>query len=144
MNLTFPIFILLQAEFLCMGNIDEEGAHAVVQLIQKNFLNEARPLDLEEMQKTYSLRAPSKVEIEKIFGVQTENTAASLVLQEVACSETEENSSVEYILQTGSQHEMGFEGVALLELIGSIAYNSAFNELRTKQQLGKFNISRSQ
>jgi len=126
----------LSAEFLCMGNIDEEGAHSVAQVIQKNFLNDARPLDLDEIPKTYSLRIPSKTETERIFGIEIENGASPLVLQEVACSETEENSSVEYILQTGSQHEMGYEGVALLELIGHIAYNSAFSELRTKQQLG--------
>jgi len=126
----------LSAEFLCMGNIDKEGALKVVQLIQKNFLNDARPLNLEEIPKTFSLKIPSKRETAKIFGVDIEDVAGPLVLQDVAHSETEENCSVEYILQTHAQHEMGFEGVALLELITHIAYNSAFSELRTKQQLG--------
>jgi len=39
-------------------------------------------------------------------------------------------------MQTSSSTELGYEGLAIQELIGSMAYNSAFNQLRTKEQLG--------
>ena len=59
-----------------------------------------------------------------------------LKVQEVVSSDAEENHAVELILQTASQYQLGNEGVALLELIGHMAYNSAFDQLRTKEQLG--------
>lgn len=40
------------------------------------------------------------------------------------------------MMQTASSTELGFEGLAIQELVGSMAYNSAFNQLRTKEQLG--------
>jgi len=126
----------LSAELLCMGNIDENGAHKVVQLIRDRFLNQARPLELEEIPKTFSLKIPTMEESVRIFGNRIENTTIPIVLQEVAYSETEENNCVEFIIQTGSQHEMGVEGVALLNLISHIAETSAFDQLRTKEQLG--------
>jgi hypothetical protein len=39
-------------------------------------------------------------------------------------------------MQTASNYELGYEGLAIQELIGHMAYNSAFNQLRTKEQLG--------
>ena len=44
---------------------------------------------------------------------------------------------MELNLQVGSEYQLGYEGVAMLELIGHMAYNSAYNQLRTKEQLGK-------
>jgi len=39
------------------------------------------------------------------------------------------------MMQSMSNYELGYEGLAIQELIGSIAYNSAFNQLCTKEQL---------
>ena len=120
-----------------MGNIDEEGAHNVVKLINDHFLKQSRPLEHEERPKLLSHRLPTKKDAGRIFGVDMEDSVTSLILQEMAHSESEENCSVEHILQTQAQHEMGYEGVALMELMGHIAYNSAYDQLRTKEQLGK-------
>ena len=43
---------------------------------------------------------------------------------------------VELLMQTASSYELGYEGLAIQEVISSMAYNSAFNQLRTKEQLG--------
>jgi hypothetical protein len=119
-----------------MGNIKEEGAHEVVKLIEDNFLREARPLLHEEIPQLRSMKMPTREEAARIFGPDIEDIKIPLVQEQVAYSESEENSAVEVTMQCGSEHEMGYEGVATLELIGQIAYNSAYNQLRTIEQLG--------
>lgn len=39
-------------------------------------------------------------------------------------------------LQAGSDLSLGYEGIGILDLIGHIAYSSAYNQLRTREQLG--------
>jgi insulysin len=126
----------LSATFLCMGNINEEGARNVVKLINDHFLHNARPLQPEEIPKLRSLKVPTKEEAVKIFGPEVGSRSIPLILEEIAHSEAEENSAVEVILQADCEHEMGYEGVAIMELIGQMAYTSAYTQLRTKEQLG--------
>merc|ERR1719253_861384 len=38
--------------------------------------------------------------------------------------------------QFGSDLSLGYEGIGILNLIGHLAYSSAYNQLRTKEQLG--------
>ncbi len=124
-----------------MGNINEAGAQNVVDLIDKNFLNQARPLEYEEIPRLRSLKIPTKAQAQRIFGEEVGERSIPIVLEEVAYSESEENHAVEIILQAGAEHELGYEGIALIELISQMAYNSAYNQLRTKEQLGKFSFS---
>ncbi len=119
-----------------MGNINEDGAHDVVKLIENNFLREARPLSHEEIPQLRSTKMPTKAEAVRMFGSEVAEMKIPLVQEEVAYSESEENHAVEISLQCGAEYEMGYEGVAVLELIGQIAYNSAYNQLRTQEQLG--------
>jgi len=87
----------------------------------------------ERTKSSRSLRMPSKAEV---YGVPPESSELPLIIEAVAHSEDEENNSVELMMQTSSSTELGYEGLAIQELIGSMAYNSAFNQLRTKEQLG--------
>lgn len=122
--------------FLIMGNVNEQGAKDIVQLIDDNFLSKARPLEHEEVPRLYSLKMPTKKEAERIFGTEVREKSIPVIIEEVAHSETEENHAIEIILQAGGEHELGYEGIAILELIGQMAYHSAYNQLRTKEQLG--------
>ncbi len=119
-----------------MGNINEKEALDAMNLLDNHFLSKARPLHLEEMPKLRSLKMPTRAEATRIFGEDVKDAKIPLVLEEVAHSGSEENHAVEVILQVGSEHELGYEGIGILELIGQIAYNSAYNQLRTKEQLG--------
>jgi hypothetical protein len=119
-----------------MGNINEQGAHDVVKLIEQNFLHQARPLSFEEIPKLRSMKMPTKEEAVRIFGPAVQNMSIPLKIEEMTYSASEENHAVEVILQCGAEYEMGYQGVALLELIGQMAYNSAYNTLRTQEQLG--------
>ena len=119
-----------------MGNIDEAGALEVVDSIKEQFLADSRPLQNEEMPRLLSLKLPTRDEAIQIFGEGVKSSPIPMVLEDVVTSESEENHAVEVILQVGSDHDLGYEGIAIIELIGHIAYNSAFNQLRTKEQLG--------
>eukprot|EP01083_Nonionella_stella_P261451 890218_1 len=88
------------------------------------------------MPKLRSLKMPTKEEAIRIFGPEVKDSKIPIVLEELAYSDSEENHAVEVILQVGAEHELGFEGIGVIELIGQIAYNSAYNQLRTKEQLG--------
>lgn len=121
-----------------MGNVNEEGAQNVAQLIKDNFISKARPLEHEEIPRLRSLKMPTKKEAERIFGPEVGKNSIPVIVEEVAKSKSEENHAVEIILQAGAEHELGYEGVAVIELITQIAYNSAYNQLRTKEQLGKY------
>merc|ERR1712071_280109 len=72
---------------------------------------------------------PNRSEAAQIFGSSTDTSEVPLVYEAVAHSDSEENNSVELMMQTASSTELGFEGLAIQELVGSMAYNSAFNQL---------------
>lgn len=124
-----------KAVSLCIGNIDEKGSREVSEVISNHFLKK-RPLVDDETPRFRSLRMPNRAEATKIFGSSTDTSEVPLVYEAVAHSDSEENNSVELMMQTASSTELGYEGLAIQELIGSMAYNSAFNQLRTKEQLG--------
>lgn len=119
---------------LCIGNIDEKESRDVGEVIQRHFLRK-RPLLDDETPHFRSLILPTKQETDRIFG-SVANAEVSVVYEALAHSESEENNSVELMMQTASNFELGDEGLAIQEVITSIAYNSAFNQLRTKEQLG--------
>ena len=123
---------------LAMGNINEEGAQNVAQLMKDNFLSKARPLEHEEIPHLRSHKMPTKKEAERIFGSEVGSKSIPVIVEDVAASKSEENHAVEIITQAGAEHELGYEGVAVIELITQIAYNSAYNQLRTKEQLGTY------
>ena len=125
-----------QTTLLCMGNINEEEAKEVEQIINSRFLERSRPLEEDEIPVFRSMKLPTKDEASVIFGTDMTSSSFPVIYEEVALSESEENSSVEVLLQTDSEYVLGYEGVAILELIGYMAYNSAFSQLRTKEQLG--------
>ncbi|KAL9185105.1 hypothetical protein ACHAXT_002882, partial [Thalassiosira profunda] len=124
-----------KAVSLCIGNIDEEGSKEVEKVISSHFLSK-RPLIDDATPRFRTLRMPTKAEAAKIFGSPTEVSEVPVITEAVAHSEDEENNAVELYMQTASSYELGYEGLAIQELIGSMAYNSAFNQLRTKEQLG--------
>lgn len=124
-----------KAVSLCIGNIDEKGSQEVANLISDHFLKK-RPLKDDETPRFQTLKMPNQSEARKIFGAETEASELPIVYQAVAHSESEENNSVELYMQTASSFELGYEGLAVAEVINSMAYNSAFNQLRTKEQLG--------
>ena len=99
------------------------------------FLKQSRPLLDVETPIFRSLKFPTRDEARTIFGPTT-SRSVPLVYQELAHSPSEENNAVELVLQAGCDFELGYEGVALLELIAYMAYNSAFTQLRTVEQLG--------
>eukprot|EP00584_Thalassiosira_punctigera_P019071 CAMPEP_0172574708 /NCGR_PEP_ID=MMETSP1067-20121228/136839_1 /TAXON_ID=265564 ORGANISM="Thalassiosira punctigera, Strain Tpunct2005C2" /NCGR_SAMPLE_ID=MMETSP1067 /ASSEMBLY_ACC=CAM_ASM_000444 /LENGTH=1227 /DNA_ID=CAMNT_0013367341 /DNA_START=363 /DNA_END=4046 /DNA_ORIENTATION=- len=129
------LFGRTKANSLCIGNIDEKGSQEVADVISNHFLKK-RPLIDDEIPRFRSLKMPNKEEAKKIFGAATDVSEVPVVIEGVAHSESEENNAVELLMQTASSYELGYEGLAIQEVIGSMAYNSAFNQLRTKEQLG--------
>jgi insulysin len=119
---------------LCIGNINEKESKDVAELIQRHFLRK-RPLLDDETPRFRSLVLPTNQEASRIFGVVA-STKVPVIYEALAHSESEENNAVELMMQTTSSFELGYEGLAIQELISSMAYNSAFNQLRTKEQLG--------
>lgn len=126
----------LKCEALCMGNIDEQGSFEVASMIDKQLLGSVRPLSEVETPRFRSLKLPTREEAIAIFGPDVATRPIPLVYQELAYSPTEENNAVELIFQVGCELELGYEGMALLDLLTHIAYGSVFNQLRTKEQLG--------
>jgi secreted Zn-dependent insulinase-like peptidase len=124
-----------KAVSVSIGNIDEKGAHEVEEVISKHFLKK-RPLLDDELPTFRSLKMPNRAEVTKIYGSAPESTEVPLIIEAVAHSEDEENNSLELFIQTASSYELGYEGLVIQELLGSMAYNSAFTQLRTKEQLG--------
>lgn len=106
-------------------------------MVDKVFLKQSRPLLDVETPVFRSMKFPTRDESKAIFGPNTDSSRSTpLVYQELAYSESEENNAVELVLQAGCDLELGYEGVAILELIAHMAYNSAFHQLRTVEQLG--------
>ena len=81
------------------------------------------------------MKIPTKKEAETIFGPDVDQTVP-LVFQAVATSPSEENNAIELHFQIGCDFSLGYRGVAVIDLISHLAYNSAYNQLRTKEQLG--------
>lgn len=104
--------------------------------MDKVFLKQSRPLLDVETPILRSLKFPTVEESKAIFGPTDDSRSTPLVYQELSYNESEENNAVELVLQAGCDFELGYEGVAILELISHMAYNSAFNQLRTVEQLG--------
>lgn len=129
-----------------MGNINEAGAREVADVIERHFLQPAgtaakgggswRPLTEEEYPQFRSHRLPTKAEAVKLFGSEVGDLSIPLKIEQVAHSESEANNAIQVVLQVGSEHELGYEGTGVLELLSYVAYNSAYNMLRTKEQLG--------
>jgi insulysin len=126
----------VQCEALCMGNIDEAGARVVAEVIDRHFLATSRGLCEAEMPRFRSMMLPDRETAQRIFGEAVKERPYPVVYQDIAFSETEANNAVEVILQAGCEFDLGYEGVAILDLITHMAYNSAYNQLRTKEQLG--------
>lgn len=126
----------VKCEALCMGNISEKEAHEVANVLSRHFLDASRTLTDGETPSFRSMKLPTRDEAVVIFGPEVNDRPVPLVYQELAFTETEENNAVEYILQAGCELDLGYEGLAVLDLLTHMAYNSAFSMLRTKEQLG--------
>mmetsp|Transcript_19053 Transcript_19053/g.53095 ORF Transcript_19053/g.53095 Transcript_19053/m.53095 type:complete len:1203 (+) Transcript_19053:242-3850(+) len=126
----------LNAHAACIGNIDEKGTKEVVDVINRVFIDKSRPLNFAETPGFRSMKLPTRAEAETIFGPEVTEELIPVKYQELASSPSEENNSVEFTLQFGSDSSLGYEGIGILDLIGHLAYSSAYNQLRTKEQLG--------
>ncbi|KAI2497496.1 hypothetical protein MHU86_16998 [Fragilaria crotonensis] len=126
----------LKAEALCIGNINKKEALEIAAVIDERFLKDSRPLLEVEIPVFRAMKLPTAEEAMVIFGSESASRIAPVVYQEVVFSESEENNALELSLQAGCDHELGYEGVAVLDMISHLAYNSAFSQLRTKEQLG--------
>lgn len=126
----------LKANALCIGNIDEKGAQHVTDVVAQHFLNPSRPLHDAESPKFKSMKLPTKEEAISIFGREITTKTIPVKYQELAFSQSEENNAVEVTLQAGCDSTLTYEGIGILDLITNMAYNSAYNQLRTKEQLG--------
>lgn len=120
-----------------MGNANETDAHQLVAVLQNHILKNCLPLSEDEIPRFRSNQLPTKVEALSLFkGFNPDQSLHSLILEDVAVSKDENNNAVEITLQVSSDYKLGFVGLAVLELICHLAYPSAFNKLRTQEQLG--------
>jgi len=126
----------LKAESLIIGNIDEESAQKIADVVDSHFLAPSRPLLDNEVPSFRSMKLPTNAEAIAIFGASVADKTSPIVYQEIAYSESEDNSAIELILQAGCDFTLGYEGVAIIDLLSHMAYSSAYNQLRTKEQLG--------
>ena len=126
----------LKAQAMCIGNIDEKGTTEVIDVINKAFVDKSRTLNFAETPKFKSMKLPTVAEAEGIFGPEILSEKIPVKYQELAVSPSEENNAVEMTFQFGWDSDLGYEGIGILDLIGSFAYSSAYNQLRTKEQLG--------
>ena len=125
----------VKCEALCMGNVNSEEALRLSTVLDRSFLQRSMSLSDVEIPEFRSMKLPTKEEAHNMFGAPLDRPFP-LVYQELAYSESEENNAVELILQVGSEYELGYDGLAIFDLIAHVAYNSAFAQLRTKEQLG--------
>lgn len=108
----------------------------VLDVIDQHFLKPSRKLNDVEAPKFKSIMMPTREEAIAIFGDGVSEESFPLKYQELAASASEENNAVEVTLQTGSEFSLGYEGIAIMDLLSHMAYNSAYTQLRTKEQLG--------
>jgi len=125
-----------KAGLLCMGNINEKETKKVESIINARFLDRSLPLGEYEIPVFASKKLPTNSEASLIFGTDTSLSTIPTIYEEVAFNEHEENNAIQILLQTEHDHVLGFEGLAILDLIGYMAHDSAFSQLRTKEQLG--------
>jgi len=126
----------LKAEAICIGNIDEKGTTEVIDVINRVFIEKSRPLNFAESPTFKSKKLPTVAESKLIFGSENTKDFIPIKYQELASTPSEENNAVEMTFQFGSDLSLGYEGIGILDLIGHLAYSSAYNQLRTKEQLG--------
>ena len=107
-----------------------------MDVIDHHFLDRGRPLNDAEVPSFRSLKLPTRTEAIEIFGPAMANRTIPVKYQELAASASEENNAVEVTWQVGCDETLGYEGVGILDLISHLAYNSAYNQLRTQEQLG--------
>jgi insulysin len=126
----------LKAESIIMGNINADSAMKIADVVDSRFLAPSRPLLDIEVPTFRSMKLPTTAEAAAIFGESVAQKTSPIVFQELVFSESEESNAIELTLQAGCDWTLGYEGVALLDLISHMAYSSAYNQLRTKEQLG--------
>jgi len=126
----------LKVEGLCIGNIDEVGTTEVIDVINRVFVEKSRPLNFAESLSFRSMKLPTIAEAKHVFGSEFTNELIPVKYQELASSPSEENNAVEMTFQFGSESSLGYEGIGILNFISHLAYSSAYNQLRTKEQLG--------
>jgi len=121
------------AETLCMGNVDAEGARQIGEIVEERFVRRALPLSDAERPNFKSFVLPTEEEARRIYG---DGCRYPLALEEVAAGAQEDNNAVEFMLQMGCDHTLQLSGTAILILLGHLGQSSAFEQLRTKEQLG--------
>ena len=126
----------VKCEAICMGNVNENEAQNVANVLERHFLANAQTLSDIEIPSFRSMKLPTKEEAIALFGPDVASHSVPFRYQELAYTETEENNAIEFILQAGCELDLGYEGIAVLDLITHMAFNSAFGMLRTKEQLG--------
>lgn len=126
----------LKVDILCMGNIDENGALQVKDVVSRHFLDRSQALLDAELPRFRSFQFPTVEEAQSIFGATIRKESIPIKFLELAYSDSEENNAVEVTFQAGTEFTLGYEGVSILFLLAQLARNSAYNQLRTKEQLG--------
>jgi len=127
-----------RVEALYGGNVDAEESNVVADIVKEYFLNE-KCLGDEEVPRFRSMKLPTKDDLQKIQWKgrsNDEEVRFPLVYEELAQGVSENNNAVEMYLQIGSEIDLGYEGVGIVDIIGNMAYTSAFQTLRTQEQLG--------
>lgn len=122
-------------EAICMGNADTDDAMKFVELVERNFLEQSIGVCDEEVPRFRSIKIPTYAEAIRMFG-GNEDVQYPLAYEEVAQGASENNNAIELHLQVGPEAVLKYDGVAILDIIGQIAYTSAFQTLRTEEQLG--------
>eukprot|EP00640_Fibrocapsa_japonica_P000489 CAMPEP_0113948168 /NCGR_PEP_ID=MMETSP1339-20121228/68882_1 /TAXON_ID=94617 /ORGANISM="Fibrocapsa japonica" /LENGTH=1055 /DNA_ID=CAMNT_0000955109 /DNA_START=417 /DNA_END=3580 /DNA_ORIENTATION=+ /assembly_acc=CAM_ASM_000762 len=110
----------LQVEVLAHGNLDSEEATHLSSLLKAEL--QSIPLPTSELPDDRLVVVPQK----------------GVLVQMPTPNEDEENSAVEVHFQVGpedGEDDSGRRG-CLLDLVSHMAYTSAFNQLRTEEQLG--------
>eukprot|EP00814_Leptocylindrus_danicus_P018865 CAMPEP_0116006758 /NCGR_PEP_ID=MMETSP0321-20121206/1916_1 /TAXON_ID=163516 /ORGANISM="Leptocylindrus danicus var. danicus, Strain B650" /LENGTH=1168 /DNA_ID=CAMNT_0003475367 /DNA_START=833 /DNA_END=4340 /DNA_ORIENTATION=- len=124
----------IRIEALCMGNVGEDEALKIADVLRAKFLEKSRILSDEETPRFRSLKLPTYEEAKLLF--DDNGVTYPIVYEELAKADMEDNNAIELYLQVGQDQDMKYEGIAILDLIAHIAYTSAFNTLRTQEQLG--------
>jgi len=124
-----------RVEALCMGNLNEDDAkNDFADVIQRHFIDCSEGLGDEEVPRFRSMKLPTRAELAEI--TKTPNVNFPLIHEDLAKGSSENNNAIELHIQVGSESYLKYKGVAILDLIGHMAYTSAFQTLRTEQQLG--------
>ena len=123
-----------RVEAICMGNVDKDEAMTLADLIEHKFLDSSSGLGDEEVPRFRAMKIPTHSEASLIFGCN--DVQYPLAYEELAQGSSENNNAIELYLQVGPEATLKYEGIAILDVLGQIAYTSAFQTLRTEEQLG--------